>query len=410
MDFLISIKSDGAGNFTADVQKIVAGVQRTGEAMQQAGARSGGFIQAFKDFGKALLPAVGFAAAGYALQSLVRGTVAWAEAIVDASYRLGVSTDTLQRWEVAAKRSALTIEDLALGMRHLRRSIGEAVQGNKEAIRNLATLGVNIQEFRSRRPEDIFNRIMESLGKSKVSAVEFAAAIAVLGRSADRLYGAAQQGFAVIQKSIDHLASPETLTKLDEAGKKFTSVGERLKKGLAPILAWLADQLRNILDLLDMMSVAFLHLLVQIPGIGKGLGISMTADEAEAALQEIIDKRLRLEADIKAKAARIGKPSEPPSEELGFRSRAKAATAGGDEWRAMGLLGLGSAAAHIVNTQTDLLRQIARNTERIASAHVRPSLPPPSEFRSYPFGPLVEQGGVRLGAAASGFWPGVTLP
>jgi len=418
MVFLISIKSDGAGQFTAEMQKVEASAQRTGAAMQQAGARSGGFIQAFKDFGKALLPAVGFAAAGYALQSLVRNTLAWADATEDASHRLGVSTDAVQQWERAAKRTGLTIEDISQGMRSLRRTIGEAVQGKKEAIGALHLLGVKTDDFKARRPDEIFNSIMRFLGKSNLSAVEFAAGLSVLGRSADRLYGAAQQGFAEIAKNAKNLMPTEQVLKLAEAEKSWQRIGAIMRVVIAPCLVWMVERLRDLVDYsrvlaatwegfaLRMLTGPTLSLFMRLPGrLGK---------KEDEKLAEILTERVQLQRELEARiaAAKAGAGrSEWPEAVFG---KAAGRAAGGDQWQAMGLFGLHTAAAHIVSTQTDYLRQIAEAT-RETNRRLMQLTATDSPLIGRHGKATGHRSGYDVSAHLGGplppsFWPGVSLP
>jgi hypothetical protein len=106
-------------------------------------------------FGRNVIGLIGGAftvgAAASALKGLTVKTIEFADRIGDASQRLGVSTDFLQAFEFAAKKSGASVDDLVGAIEKLNSARVEALSGPKDnpQLQAFARLGVSKADLQS---------------------------------------------------------------------------------------------------------------------------------------------------------------------------------------------------------------------------------------------------------------------
>lgn len=119
------------------VAELVAklGIDVDKASVNKADAVISGLGSTFADMAKAAGVAFGAAAAGLAV--MVKQSVNAADEIGDTAERLGVTTDALQKLSYAANQSDVPLDTLAVGMKKLSVTFGQALQGNAQAIKDL---------------------------------------------------------------------------------------------------------------------------------------------------------------------------------------------------------------------------------------------------------------------------------
>jgi hypothetical protein len=102
----------------------------------------------------------------------------------DLSKRTGVSAESLQRLEYAAKQNGTSVEALAGGMQKLavaRQKALEDKNGNEADA--FSKLGISIQEVAALSPEDLFFRIADAVKNQNAETNNAADLTTVLGKS-----------------------------------------------------------------------------------------------------------------------------------------------------------------------------------------------------------------------------------
>ena len=94
-----------------------------------------------------LVGGIGLAAAGAAtgLCFLLKQSFDFIDTIGKTSARTGITTDTLQAFQLAAIESGTTVEQTQKGLEKFARSIGDAGRGLKTQVDIFKDLGVNIE-------------------------------------------------------------------------------------------------------------------------------------------------------------------------------------------------------------------------------------------------------------------------
>jgi len=98
-----------------DVSGFMRGVSKA-----KAGSRS---------LGKTLKSALGFFGLAFALKSMIRLVTTFAEKLVNTSRKLGVSTDFLQAWNLAAQQNGIRSDQANIALQRFARRVGEAARG-----------------------------------------------------------------------------------------------------------------------------------------------------------------------------------------------------------------------------------------------------------------------------------------
>src|ERR1700744_4910000 len=91
--------------------------------------------------------------AAFVGEKIVREVVEFTQAQIRAgselevmSRRLGITTDDLQMFELAAGESGVSTEAMTTGLRFLSRNLAEAAEGSKEAASTFAGLKIAVKE------------------------------------------------------------------------------------------------------------------------------------------------------------------------------------------------------------------------------------------------------------------------
>ena len=185
------------------VDKTKAAFDKVSKGLKSVG---GGALKAAKLIGGVGIAALG-AAAGLAV--LVKKSFEYIDTLGKTSARTGITTDTLQAFQLAAIESGSTIEQTQKGLEKFSRSIGDAGRGLKTQQDIFKDLGVEIKnnDGSLKSYEQVLFDVAEGLG-TLGSASERATALANLfGRSGLQFTETFRDGAkgleAVIQRSRD---------------------------------------------------------------------------------------------------------------------------------------------------------------------------------------------------------------
>jgi hypothetical protein len=195
--------------------------------------------------------AAGFLGAGAILAGLARlseKTVEYAGKLTDLKAETNTSTDALQEFDFAASQNGATLDDVSDALRKVAKNQVDALGGDTGKQNAFARLGVSLKDLKSLNPEEIFRRIAAQVQQLPESAQLTADVMEALGKSATKLIPAFKNGFADAADQARQLGlviDEEILTKLDALSDDWDVIGLQMRSGLAPVLGWLTDQLRE---------------------------------------------------------------------------------------------------------------------------------------------------------------------
>lgn len=187
------------------------------------------------------------AAAIKAVKALHETTVAVAadvDELITESMVTGLSTKTLQELQYAENLIDVSVGTITGSMTKLTKAMGDARDGNATAIQSFADLGVSIEDSNGnlRSAEAVFMDVIDALGQIENPTERDAAAMDILGKSAQELNPLIIQGTDALRElmaeadAVGYVLGEEdvaALGALDDAVQKNELQWEALKKQLA---------------------------------------------------------------------------------------------------------------------------------------------------------------------------------
>lgn len=150
-------------------------------------------------------------------KELVRSVFLFADSLQNASDKTGLSVEQLHAFGIAAQQTGESLGVMEEAFNRLKKAKGEATSGNKEHTNAFETLGLNL----NKSDRALLDDITKLFQKGEVSAVEFAAALKLLGKSGDAAIAVMRQ----LGKSKPMVsASPGAVAAVDELGDTAANV------------------------------------------------------------------------------------------------------------------------------------------------------------------------------------------
>ena len=157
----------------------------------------------------------------------------------------GVPTEMLQAWDYAAPLIDTDAETIKGAMTKITTAMGEAANGSEAAQEKFAELGVSIEDEMTgglRSAEDVFYDVVDALGQMQSGAERDAAAMALMGKSAQELNPLINAGSKALKEYGDearttgYILDSQQIKKLgevDDAYQKLQLQIEANRKQLA---------------------------------------------------------------------------------------------------------------------------------------------------------------------------------
>lgn len=119
-----------------------------------------------------------------------------------AATKLGISAQSLQKMQYAAAASEVSVESFGGGMKLLNKNIAEATKGNKEAIKNFASMGVSIRDAsgKVKKGDVLFKQLSDRFAKMPDGPQKSAMAMELFGRAGADLLPFLNKGSAEMEK------------------------------------------------------------------------------------------------------------------------------------------------------------------------------------------------------------------
>jgi len=181
------------------------------------------------------LARVGFVAGGaFAGLFAVVNTFAKSGAdIKDAADRIGIGTKSLQELTYAAKLQGIESEDLQTSLKFLNKNLVEAAKGGGEAGKVFSALGIRTKDAngRLRTIDDLLPEIADKFKNIKSGALKTSLAMAIFGKSGDKMSLLLQDGAAGIQALRDEANQVGAVISEDDikSAAAFDDLMDRVK-------------------------------------------------------------------------------------------------------------------------------------------------------------------------------------
>jgi hypothetical protein len=257
---LTAAVSDAIDKYAALGQQAPAHLQtlkaETDHALASAKALGGGVketegsLLSFKGVASTLGGVVAGAFTVGALTGFAKEVIDLAGDIADLSSRTGISTSAIQELKYAADLTGATLDTMTGAIEQMGNRLTEGNDGTVAAVRSL---GLSLEDLRSRRPEDAFTAISDAIKEVPDPMRQTQLAMELFGKSGAELLPAIKSGISDLRDDAQKLGlvmSQEAVAGLDDLGDKWTLFIGRAKSGVGELLFELkeaADKLKGLL-------------------------------------------------------------------------------------------------------------------------------------------------------------------
>lgn len=165
--------------------------------------------------------------------------------IQDLSDQFRVSTDTIQKWDVAASKVGMSAEDMGNAFMRLKKNREDALE--KGDVGGFGQFGINMETLRdaSVSTEEIMNRMVSTMAGHPITNAEDAASMELMGKSGSKILAA----FTELQNlGPINLISAKDVAALDKAEEKIAEMKRDLTVGGAQVTAGIGGWLQNIIQ------------------------------------------------------------------------------------------------------------------------------------------------------------------
>jgi hypothetical protein len=140
--------------------------------------------------------------------------------INDMSQQMGISTDAVQVFSLAARLGGSSLEAFGVKFSRLQKAMSDAVESGKAGP--FAAFGLSVENLKSMAPDEIFERIALQMENASASGQKMAALFDVFGKGATGLISVFKELGAAKEKAF--LLSPEDIKNLDAAGDAWETI------------------------------------------------------------------------------------------------------------------------------------------------------------------------------------------
>lgn len=240
--------ASAAKTATAAQTQATTATKSAGQAAEQAATAKGRQAQA----SDALTAAVKRYAAPAVIGAAVMSTLNWAGSLSDLSKSTGISTTSLQKFEIIGKATGTTMDQIAASSLQLSNRLAG---GDKSAALAVEKLGLNLDKLKASKPDETMLAFARALSKVEDPQQRVALAMDVMGRS----------GGAMIPVLMDMAEKWDTVSaKISEDGvKSLDDAGDSLDEMLGVGKALIASVLVPFAPLLTGISNAMTPLLTK---------------------------------------------------------------------------------------------------------------------------------------------------
>lgn len=238
-------------DFSAEVAKFNASLKQVNDRVKSV--ESG-----FKSLEKVASTALKFFSIGISA-NFIRSAANAADAAADLATRIGISTERLAAFDLAASDAGVQTESLARLFTDAQKKLGEAAGGTGATADALRDLGLNVRELQRLSPDELFLRYSDALLTVTARSERFALSQDLFGKSATEAFELIAKGRTAIDaaaETVDRLGlalSRVDSEKIGEANDKLgllaktsQAFGQNLAVSLAPFVTEFVNRLTEV--------------------------------------------------------------------------------------------------------------------------------------------------------------------
>ena len=197
---------------------------------------------------------VGIAAAVTSIAALTAGLIragAAVDQLAKTSTKLGIATEELQKMQLQAKLSGVSVETLNMSLQRMIRRVSEAARGTGEAVKALEELGLNAKELNRLSPDRQFQRIAEAMSKVANQSDKVRLAMKLFDSEGVALVNTLGSDLAGVAKKFEELGlgisktQAKTIEAMNDSrvllGAIFDDIAAKVLSELAPSFQLLTD-------------------------------------------------------------------------------------------------------------------------------------------------------------------------
>lgn len=312
------------------------------------------------------------------LAAAARSASDFGSRITDLANHAQTSARWIQEWGYAAQMAGSSMEDVANAVLDLGRAQAQALGGSTGDRSAFADLGITMEELRTLRPDQLFERVAASLRNSEGATRQVNAALQVMGRGGRQLIGGLVDGMDEARANAERLG----LVLEDDVVAAMDELGDRLDTIKLGFTALSAVVLKNMMSLNNWSHLAKLVGTIATSGglatfmhaylTGGISGVVTKAMEQASALNDIVDDYTQGEADAAS--------ATPRNRNRGGNSSATRGRGNRPETDALlrvggfvGGLGSGNVGPNLLRVQTQALTQLTHIRYSIGALERRQS-------------------------------------
>ncbi len=176
---LTGLANVGAG--LALIQQQMGGVSKNWDQFKTVSRWSAGFM-------------VGVGGAAVALGRLGLSAVDAADKVGDLAERYQISSEMLQVAGELVAESGGSMEDAAVAIGKLKKSMNEAIHGGKEQAAAFAGVGLSLEDLKRMKPEQVMERMADAFQGSEKDMAKQAVLLELMGKNGTVMMAAMNQG------------------------------------------------------------------------------------------------------------------------------------------------------------------------------------------------------------------------
>jgi len=249
--------SANAAKMGSGVNEAAKSLDKIGKAAKQT-ARD---VSTLKTVAVGKMLATGLSAVARSFSNAARSALSYAKGVANAidatndlANRIGISVESLQSLQMAAKLSG--VDDITGALQKMTIAIGNAGQsGNTEAF---TRLGIDFAELQRLSPEEQFKQIQAAIAALPTEAERAAAAVAIFGRSGVELLPLMNQNLQEVEERLRKLGAivgEDQVSAIGDMNDAFDLVAATVSGifgqvvgNLAPAVTAMAEELLSFVE------------------------------------------------------------------------------------------------------------------------------------------------------------------
>jgi len=205
---LVMQASMSAGGMTKGANEAAKACKKVGDAAKQTKRD----VSVLKNIAIGAVVAKGIGMVANAFTSAANTALDYASSVAsavdatnDLAQRLGVSVESLQALQMAAKLSG--VDDITAALQKVAIAVGQASSGSVEQAKAFESIGLSVDELMAMNPEEQFRAIQQAIAALPTPAERAAAAVAIFGRSGVELLPLMNQNLAEVEERMRRLGA-----------------------------------------------------------------------------------------------------------------------------------------------------------------------------------------------------------